>query len=374
MKRINAPLLTKKWFLAGVASLLCVGSISPVFAFRENAPHAAISFQIGEKRVNGAGEEYRLSYAPYLKNGSAMFPIRDFAKALHFTLTWNDAKREISIQDRQQKIVLKPNSPFVTINGDRQQMNTSVDIVDGKAYVPIRFIAETLGAHVRWDHQARMVTIDKNDETSLQLTYDFQKGNDGWEAGFADLPQDYADNDYRLQHKVDVIPLPNHATNKGFYLSGMNRSDDLFMYIYKKIGSEQGILPNTAYHITLAFDIATNEAGGAFGIGGAPGESVYVKAGIVAQEPKTQPIDGFYRLNVEKGNQANEGTEMKLLGNVAKTDSVDSSYELKHFVESFDVKSNEKGELYLIMGTDSGYEGLTSIYYTNIQLDIRKEK
>jgi hypothetical protein len=261
----------------------------------------------------------------------------------------------------------------VTINGEQQQMNTSVDILGGKAYVPIRLIAETLGAHVRWDQQSRMVAIAKGDQNRLQLTYDFQKGDDGWDAGFADLPEDYADNDYRLQHRIDVIPLPDQPAKKGFFLSGMNRSDDLFMYIYKKIGAEQGILPNTAYQVTLSFDLATNEAGGSFGIGGAPGESVYLKAGIVGQQPKPQLIAGYYRLNMDKGNQANDGTDMKVVGNVAKTNSNDSSYQLKHFETSFAVKSNEKGELYVLMGTDSGYEGLTSIYYTNIKLDITRE-
>ncbi len=44
------------------------------------------------------------------------------------------------------------------------------------------------------------------------------------------------------------------------------------------------------------------------GIGGSPGESVYVKAGATTEEPLIiEDSDGWLRMNIDKGNQAGEG-------------------------------------------------------------------
>ena len=39
----------------------------------------------------------------------------------------------------------------------------------------------------------------------------------------------------------------------------------------------------------------------------------------------------------------------------------------------FSAKANDKGELWLIVGTDSGFEGLTTLYYTQIKASLTKQ-
>ena len=73
-------------------------------------------------------------------------------------------------------------------------------------------------------------------------------------------------------------------------------------------------------------------------------------------------------INVDKGIQANGGKEMQVLGNIEKINSTDDTYEYKNFQNKIDVTTNAKGEAWLIIGTDSGFEGLTDIYITNIKL------
>jgi hypothetical protein len=155
----------------------------------------------------------------------------------------------------------------------------------------------------------------------------------------------------------------------------MNRSDDLFQFMSKKLDSAAGLKPNTQYEVKLRFDLATSEAESSMGIGGGPASSVYVKAGVVDREPsviedRTDPQTPYYRLNLDKGNQLTDGKEVALLGNIAKPDAEKDGFQLKSFEKSFKVKSNAKGELYVLIGTDSGYEGLTTLYFTNIDLNI----
>jgi hypothetical protein len=200
------------------------------------------------------------------------------------------------------------------------------------------------------------------------VTFTFSKDVEGWTGDFADYSTEINKEDLELDFKQSDVPVQG-KTDKGLMVKGHNRSDDLFMFITRKFGSGDGLKPNTSYKVDLSFDLATKEAGGMMGIGGSPGGSVYMKAGAVNVEPRSEKNkDNFYAVNFDKGNQAEGGKDMTVLGNIEKTDSSDETYQYKPFQKSFEVKTNDKGEAWVIIGTDSGFEGLTQIYYTNIKI------
>lgn len=151
------------------------------------------------------------------------------------------------------------------------------------------------------------------------------------------------------------------------YLQGHNRSDDLFMFLSRQV---EGLRPETAYAVTVSIDLATNVPAGLMGIGGSPGESVYVKAGASAVEPLVvEDNAGYLRMNIDKGNQATEGEVMFNLGNVAHPEVTGDEYKIKTLHNqgrSFEVVSDSEGRIWLIVGTDSGFEGLSTFYYATI--------
>ena len=201
--------------------------------------------------------------------------------------------------------------------------------------------------------------------------YDFSTSQGDWTVDFTDFPAGEGDSiDYELKYAYTDRPANLGAGIKSMMLSGNNHSDDLFMFMKKKV---TGLSPNTDYTLVFEVELASNAPKGAVGIGGAPGESVYLKAGAGSLEPK-KVIDGNqYTLNVDKGNQSNPGETTVVLGDIA-VDYGTTQYTLINRSNSsadpgpFIAKSNSKGELWLIVGTDSGFEGTTTIYYTKINV------
>ncbi|MVM34702.1 hypothetical protein GO755_32035 [Spirosoma sp. HMF4905] len=211
---------------------------------------------------------------------------------------------------------------------------------------------------------------DLNPSISPNILYqsNFKQSQDGWQADIADYSTHQ--QDIQFESGWAALPSPLDSTRKSVRVSSMNRSDDLFMFLKKKL---TGLQPNTDY--TLVFDIELASAYGtnSIGIGGSPGGSVYLKAGATATEPAKVLGDDFYTINLDKGNQSTGGKDAVLLGNIGAGDDV-TSYKLitRSNVESpLTVRTNAQGELWLIVGTDSGYEGLTTLYYSNIKITAK---
>lgn len=208
-------------------------------------------------------------------------------------------------------------------------------------------------------------------ETKASGTYSFDDDMEGWIGGFADLPSDKKLWDtFEIEIEHDKIPIKG-KDDSGIRLSSSNRSDDLFLYIYREL---TGLEPNTEYDVNMKFDIATNAPSGGPGAGGSPGDSVYVKAGVVDKQPDVvEDKNDYLRLNLDKGNQSQGGKDLKLLGTMAKENSDDDSYEYKKFDLKTSVKTDSDGRVWLIIGTDSGYEGKQTYYINNVTVDFTKK-
>ena len=206
--------------------------------------------------------------------------------------------------------------------------------------------------------------IAKLPAATVAVSYDFASSDHGFASGFADLPADYDPGLYALQS--DRRPLPdNLGGGNALYLSGANRSDDLFMFWKKRI---TGLVPGTLYEISIDLELASSYAEGLVGIGGPPGEAVTVKLGVSPLEPIVAPGDqGQLRLNIDKGNQTVGGKDLVAVGDVAKPEDGSENYLLLHrdnrtFRKT--ARAAADGSLWLVFGTDSGFEGTTSLYFT----------
>ncbi len=207
---------------------------------------------------------------------------------------------------------------------------------------------------------------DPNEPLSARV--DFSTGQHGWTAGFADYPVG-EDDFYELESDYRALPAPLDTSRRALYISGNNHSDDLFMF-WK--GQIVGLAPNTSYRVRFEVEFATNAPAGCVGVGGSPGESVWVKAGASQAEPEAVDVGGFFQMSIDKGNQAIGGEKALVLGDVASSQTCGQGqpqWEIKQLTsgaETITVTAVGDGRVWLLMGTDSGFEATTSLYYTRL--------
>ena len=195
----------------------------------------------------------------------------------------------------------------------------------------------------------------------VAYSFDFRDGAQGWEAGFADYSP--------LTTNMNLIAEMRPGA---FFLSGDNRSDDLFMFLRRQIA----VAPNQRYVVSYTITLDSNAAAECIGAGGAPGESVYLKAGAAPVKPDAVLIDDHYRMNVDIGSQSQSGAHASVAGNIAygPGDCSPGSGGYVTIVRTHrhpePVQASAGGELWLLVGTDSAYEGTTALYYKRIDVQL----
>lgn len=202
------------------------------------------------------------------------------------------------------------------------------------------------------------------------FSYSFETDNEGWVVDYADYPVlSVADSVsfYELIHGHALLPAYIVPNQYGIKVRGNNHSDDLFMFIKRKVS---GLSPYTTYKVYFNIEMASNAPTNAFGVGGSPGEGVTVKAGVTLTEPSRTVVAGDYRMNINKSNQASPGPDMDTLGHIGVSDTT-TMYALIHrnnFSHPFTFTTDASGEAWLIVGTESGYESVTELYYANLNV------
>lgn len=200
-----------------------------------------------------------------------------------------------------------------------------------------------------------------------QIASTFTTTADGWLGGYADFHAATEPTDVVWQSRALPAPLAGTA----YYTGGTNRSDDLFIYSKKKFG---GYSPSRQYALRFEIEIATNQSSGCFGVGGAPGESVWVVAGAAPIEPKTVLTAGQFVLNLDRGNQAAPGPASQVLGNVANTvpDCGPQVYQVKTLKSTapLPVKSDANGDIWVFFGIDSGFEAKSTVFYKSVKVAV----
>jgi hypothetical protein len=361
--------------VAMIAALAMTTSLHSALAFGAGNSLPSVQFQIGSLSAVDNDGTIALKHAPYIEQGVAMVPARAFSEGLDAKLTWNDADRTIRLDRAGLSVTLTVGKDTVSGTTVKNvKLPAKVVIKEGQAFIPAKSVADLLDASTTWENASRKVMIQaKPHDETIAYNYNFNASQNGWYGDFADLPVDYNPDIYNLSFKRELIDLKDNKTNYGLKMVGMNRSDDLFMFTAKKIG---GLKPNATYDASVAFKLYTDQAGGMIGVGGAPGESVYIKAGFVATKPAAirldhvQGEDPFFILNADKGNQSTDGADLKVVGNMASPDDSVDGFQAKSMKHQATLKSNEKGELYVIIGSDSGYEGLTTWYLDDVKVEL----
>ena len=106
------------------------------------------------------GQRMSFDQPPIVQNGRVFVPLRGVFQQLGASVVYNNG--QINATGRGRTISLTIGSTTAVVDGQQQILDVAPFVVGDRTLVPLRFIAQSLGAQVNWDDSSSAVTITTN--------------------------------------------------------------------------------------------------------------------------------------------------------------------------------------------------------------------
>lgn len=124
-----------------------------------NYQQILIELVIGKAQALVNNEPVNLDIPPLIIAGRTLVPVRFIAEAFGSKVEWANDTQTITIELDQTTILLQIGNQTAFINGKAHLLDAPPMIINSRTMVPIRFIAEALGATVEWVKETESIII-----------------------------------------------------------------------------------------------------------------------------------------------------------------------------------------------------------------------
>lgn len=146
--------------------LLSGAIVASSFALTANFASAAtssIKVQINDSLVSFPDQK------PFVDaKGYTQVPIRMIGEKLGATVKYEKVNSyivKVTIKKGSTTIVLKSGSSIATVGSKQVRMDTTMRVVEGRSYVPLRFVTETFGFTLKWDSKNNIAMLSTDGKT-----------------------------------------------------------------------------------------------------------------------------------------------------------------------------------------------------------------
>lgn len=159
-------------------------------------------------------------------------------------IIWNGKESSVTIIKDSQKIYLKIGSDKATVNGEEVVLDTKPVLYKNKTYIPVRFVAQSLGKKVIWDGGSKSVLI--RDEAEFTRVQNLLKKMDNAMNATTSYQMDI---DSSTAMKVDGVSTPiDYTLTSKFDSINKNMYMNMQMNILgTKLGAETYSVDNVEY-------------------------------------------------------------------------------------------------------------------------------
>lgn len=100
---------------------------------------------------------------PFLQNDRTLVPMRFLAETFGAKVKWDNDTRTVTLTKSGNVIVMAIDATVYTINGEQKELDCPAVIVEGRTFVPLRAISESFNKKVHWDQASSSIVISDNE-------------------------------------------------------------------------------------------------------------------------------------------------------------------------------------------------------------------
>ncbi len=214
-----------------VVLVMLITTLLPATAFAYDETNINVTIDSKSALVDGIQNE--LDAPATIINGRTMVPIRFVAESLGISVEWDKQTKSVIVNNGE--ILLPIGANQATVNGAAVSLDSSPVLVNNRTLVPIRFVAETLGAKVDWDSKSKTATIRYSEQ--LNLARDIYKESVSGENQVLSS----INAQYGWDYAKKLATIGSAKDDRGFHMAGTEKGKeamDLAFDTFKSLGYE----------------------------------------------------------------------------------------------------------------------------------------
>jgi len=143
---------------------------------------------------------------PYIENNTTLIPIRAIAEGLNCEVDWDGETHTLKIKGRKE-ILLTINSDTAVVDNENITLEFPAKIINGRTFVPLKFVSENLGAKVSWNEESSVISIETEKGNSENNMGD----NGGWKGITVGRK---GDRQPKIETDPDIVAVINEGADK----------------------------------------------------------------------------------------------------------------------------------------------------------------
>ncbi|GAC1357056.1 MAG: hypothetical protein NVSMB31_17600 [Vulcanimicrobiaceae bacterium] len=191
---------------------------------------------LGATPISVSLNDRPLAATAIVRSGRVLLPFRAIFRALHAGVTYRSDAREVTAKRAGDSVLLRIGSRDALVNGRHVILDVAPQIIGDRTFVPVRFVAQSLGGRVQYDAADRIVFISDPRAQTVAQTIQPPSHRAPEVRNLAPAPGQISQGGYpmisasivsqgspvdrgRLQLFVDGREVSNHITFDGTVLS-----------------------------------------------------------------------------------------------------------------------------------------------------------
>ncbi|MGG4095819.1 copper amine oxidase N-terminal domain-containing protein [Paenibacillus lautus] len=108
-----------------------------------------------------------------ISNGRVLLPIREVGDLLNLKVYWDQSSKTASLYGVNKEIKLTIGSKTACVNNKQTSLDVAAKVINGKTYLPLKFVAKATGESVSWNSYSKNLTMSRSYAmgSDKELTY-----------------------------------------------------------------------------------------------------------------------------------------------------------------------------------------------------------
>lgn len=135
---------------------------------------STMTVTIGEPNLILDGKEIPIDdrgTAAYVENGRTMMPVRAIAEAIGADVSYEDDTQTVTVESDEKIILMSIDEAEMSVNGEKVELLNAPEIVNDRTMLPVRDVAEALDCVVSWDQETETATFTRPLQTKRLIAF-----------------------------------------------------------------------------------------------------------------------------------------------------------------------------------------------------------